>query len=715
MGRWLCFLVLTVLLSLTAGDTGKQNMEMNKTKHTNHLAQEKSPYLLQHAHNPVDWYAWGSEAFEKAKKEDKPIFLSIGYSTCHWCHVMERESFENEKIAKIMNENFVSIKVDREERPDIDQIYMTAVQTMTGGGGWPLSAFLTSDLEPFYGGTYFPPERRWGRPGFDEILREISRMWKEERAKCLDSGRDLAGRLKAEKASAGGPKLSEDVLKKAYFTFKDMFDSQDGGFGAAPKFPRSETISLLFRIYRRTGEKHAYEMATKTLEKMARGGMYDQLGGGFHRYATDAQWLVPHFEKMLYDNALLVRSYLEAYVIDKNEMWAGVARETLDYVLRDMTSSQGGFYSAEDADSEGVEGKFYVWSEDELKKILTVDEFKKIKEIFQTSPEGNFEGKNILHPSAFSLWSVRYQPPLAAAMKKLFQVREERIHPHKDDKIIASWNGLMISAMAMGAQVLGDEGYLEAARRAADFILTKMWDGKVLKRRYREGDVRFQGSVDDHAFLIQGLLDLYETDFDPRWFEAACALQKKADELFWDSKGGGYFYTDTSDPTLLTRTKDVYDGAVPSGNSIAAHNLLRFYDYTLEDNYQKKAEVLFDAFSNFVSQYPHASPAFLMAVDYATDASQEIVLAGPKKDPEMKALLRDIWKRFLPNKVLAVADPRHKDPIPLLEGKGMQDNRLTLYLCQNHACGKPVHALSEIEGALQKTNSFSLSPGRDPR
>lgn len=684
-------------------------MSRDPSKHTNRLANEKSPYLLQHAHNPVDWYSWGSDAFEKAKKEDKPIFLSIGYSTCHWCHVMERESFENAKIAKIMNENFVSIKVDREERPDVDQIYMNAVQAMTGSGGWPLNVFLTPDLEPFFGGTYFPPDRRFGRSGFDDVLLDIARLWKEDRQRAVTSGRNLAQHLKAERGATKGGELSEGTLRKAYQVFEGLFDVREGGFGPPPKFPRSETISLLFRIYRRTGKKKALEMAMKTLEKMARGGIYDHLGGGFHRYSTDGHWLVPHFEKMLYDNALLVKSYLEAYQIDGNEMWVGVARETLDYVLRDMTSLEGGFYSAEDADSEGVEGKYYVWSEEELKKVLDPDEFKEVKKIFQTSAQGNFEGENILHRDAQTGWSSRNQPPLSTAVQKLLKRRYQRIPPHKDDKVIASWNGLMIGAMAFGAQVLGEEKYLRAAEKTADFILKAMWDGKILKRRYRDRDVQFNGSLDDYSFLISGLLDLYETDFDLRWFEAARDLQKKVDELFWDGKEGGYFYTDTSDPTLLARTKEIYDGAVPSGNSVAAMNLLRLHAYTLDENYQKKGEKLFRAFAGFVSDTPQASPAFLMAIDYATDDAKEIAVAGMKNDPDVRKILKDLYREFLPNKVLALADhPDRGRTIPLLAGKVPQNSGVTLYVCQGHVCQRPAHRLQEIQEALAHFKPYQV-------
>jgi len=675
-------------------------------KKNNRLIHEKSPYLLQHAHNPVDWFPWGAEAFEKAKKEDKPIFLSIGYSTCHWCHVMEHESFENGEIAKVMNENFVSIKVDREERPDIDQIYMAAVQAMTGGGGWPLSAFLTHDLAPFFTGTYFPPEGRYGHPGFKDVLVKIAQIWKEDREKLTASGQQIKEALQQTTRAGAGPELSIEMLRRAVLAFRDIFDPVEGGFGGAPKFPRSETVSLLFRIHRRTGEEKVLRMATQSLDKMARGGIYDHLGGGFHRYATDARWLVPHFEKMLYDNALLVKSYLEAYQIDRNEMWASVAHEILDYVLREMTSVEGGFFSAQDADSEGVEGKFYVWTEEELKKILMADEFKKIKEVLQTAPHGNWEGNNILHMDAQTAWSVREDELFRSARQKLLDHRSKRIPPYKDDKILASWNGLMIGAMAFGAQVLGDEKYLAAARKAASFLLKKMWDGKTLKRRYREGEVKFNGSLDDYTFLAQGLLDLYEADFDPQWFAAAEALQKRADELFWDTASDGYFFTDSSDPSLIARTKEIYDGAVPSGNSIAAMNLLRLHEFTLDPFYSKRADQTMRAFSQFINTHPQAGPAFLMAIDFATDQAKEIVVAGVKSDPAVQAILRDLHRLFLPNKVLGLAD--EDQTIPLLKGKIPIDGRATIYLCQGHTCQKPVHSLDEIKPALLDSTQFKL-------
>jgi uncharacterized protein YyaL (SSP411 family) len=680
---------------------------------SNRLASEKSPYLLQHAHNPVDWYPWGDEAFQKARAEDKPIFLSIGYSTCHWCHVMERESFENADIARIMNEHFVSIKVDREERPDVDQIYMNAVQGMTGSGGWPLSAFLDHELRPFWGGTYFPPESRWGRPGFPDILKQIAQVWKNERPKLVGAAQEVADALKfMDRATdaAGAEGLNVEALRRAYAQFRDIFDPRDGGFGGAPKFPRSETISLLLRIHRRTEDASALHMAKHSLEKMARGGIFDHLGGGFHRYSTDAQWLVPHFEKMLYDNALLARAYLEAHAVDPaNPLWSGVARETLDYVLRDMTSPEGGFYSAEDADSEGVEGKFYVWSEEELRSLLSEEELTRLKTLFPITAHGNFEEKNILTYRDGLSWELRNDPENMALMAKLFEIRKKRIPPYKDDKILASWNGLMLGSLAFAAQVLGDEKYLKAAQNAADFIFRKLWhETSGLKRRYREGEARFAASLDDYTFVIQGLLDLYETDFDSRWYRFALDLQTKCDESFWDTEKGGYFFTDAKDPSLIARSKDIYDGAVPSGNSIAALNLLRLYDLTLEEEFRAKADRIFKIFARFVESHPQGSPALLMAVDYATDRSKQIVIVGPgaKANP----WIREIRKNFMPNHVLtAVGDSSDVSLLPpIARDKKALEEKPTIYVCENHACRKPVTNLEEIWDVLVSKETYRL-------
>ncbi len=676
---------------------------MSEPKHTNRLAQEKSPYLLQHAHNPVDWYPWGPEAFEKAKAEDKAIFLSIGYATCHWCHVMERESFENEEIAKIMNEHFINIKVDREERPDVDQIYMTAVQAMTGGGGWPLSAFLTPERTPFYGGTYFPPDRRYGRPGFPEILEEIARVWREERDRVIGTSKQLTEVIEQNLTNQPGELLDEAVLKKFYQHTSHSFDAEYGGFGPAPKFPRSEQISILLRIHRRTGEKRALEMATRTLDAMARGGIYDHLGGGFARYATDQRWLIPHFEKMLYDNALLTRSYLEAYQVTHNEDWASIAKETLDYVLRDMTAESGGFFSAEDADSEDEEGKFYTWSEPELKTVLTEAELKEFKQLFPLSLASILDGKFVLHLDPKAPWQERYTQGNKGILQKLFEQRARRIRPLLDDKILASWNGLMISAMAQAAGILQEVRYLAAAQNAMHFIIDNFWDGEILKRRYRAGEVRYNGSLDDYACIIAALLDLYAADFDSQWFTLAVNLQKSVDRLFWDASASGYYYTDATDNSLITRTKELYDGAMPSGNSITAMNLIRLYHYTLDERYLQRFHEVIRAVSGRLKDNPLIAPALLLAIDFATDEPAEIVIAGMKDDPCVQETLNDLAQSFLPNKVVALADsmdPERLQQMPLIEGKVPQNNRATIYICKNHSCQKPVHEWPKAKKSL---------------
>ncbi len=659
------------------------------TEHQNRLSQEKSPYLLQHAHNPVDWYSWGDEAFAKARREDKPIFLSIGYATCHWCHVMERESFENENIAAIMNEFFVNIKVDREERPDVDQIYMASVQAMTGHGGWPLSAFLTPDLKPFFGGTYFPPSSRHGRPGFPDILKEMARLWREDRPKLLDWGQQLYDALN-DQSHHGGGELSVDIFTRVLAHLKENFDAEEGGFGSAPKFPRSDTLSLLLRMHKRTGDKEALTMVQKTLDKMARGGIYDHLGGGFHRYSTDRYWLAPHFEKMLYDNALLIKTYLEAYQVDKNPMWKSVVEETIHYVLRDMTSPEGGFYSAEDADSEGVEGKFYVWDEKELENILSSEDASAIKKYFHTKPAGNFEGHNILHLQPNDDWQQRQTPALSSLMSKLLTHRTQRIPPLKDDKILTSWNGLMISALAKASQVIGSEAYLLVAQKSAQFILSTLYRDGTLYRRYRDGDVRYEGGLEDYSFFIQALLDLYESDFNEEWIKTAIALEKKTTSLFWDKDAGGYFAS-LKDPTLVARMKEIYDGAIPSGNSIMALNLLRLEAFTSDAAFGKRAEDLLNAFSGFVSRNPQATPALLMAYDWLHDSVKEIAIIGPKNTSSLKQELLSLHQHFLPNKIIAYHDAPAQSLLPLLKDRpASSGNDIQIFLCENQTCRQPV-------------------------
>ena len=673
-------------------------------KHTNRLAKEKSPYLLQHGHNPVDWYPWGDEAFKKAKEEDKPIFLSIGYSTCHWCHVMERESFEDEEIAKYLNEHFVAIKVDREERPDIDQIYMAFVQDLTGHGGWPLSAFLTPELKPFHGGTYFPPKRRGNMPGFLELLQEMVNVWtnKRDHVNQVATARTERVKLYTENVIEGD--VAEEALDKAYGDLKSSFDSTYGGFGRAPKFPQSTVLSFLLRHHRRNSGGEALKMVETTLEMMYRGGMYDHLGGGFHRYSTDARWLVPHFEKMLYDNSLLARTYIEAYQVTGKEIYAQVARETLDYILSDMTHPEGGFYSAEDADSEGEEGLFYVWTQAELMEILGDKKAKLIGQYYGVTEGGNFEhGKSILHlpvhPDAFlekaGVDKKEWEGILSESKKALLEVRSKRIRPGRDDKIITAWNGLMISAMAQGYQVLGDERYREAARRASDFILKNLVeDGRLLRRHREESDI--PGYIDDYAFLQMGLLDLYEATFDARYFQEAVRLANEMVRLFWDEEGKGFFFTGEDGEKLIARPKEIADGAIPSGNAVAVLNLLRLGEWTSDAQWRERAETTIRTFGAQIDRVPRAFAQTLCAIDFLRDTPKEIVLAGDPESAGMAALLKTIHGRFIPNKVIALV-PAGDDGaslvklMPMLKDRTPLEGKPTAYVCENYACKLPTN------------------------
>jgi uncharacterized protein YyaL (SSP411 family) len=664
-------------------------------KHTNRLAKEKSPYLLQHAHNPVDWYPWGAEAFEKARKDDRPIFLSIGYSTCHWCHVMEHESFEDEEVAKFLNEHFVPIKVDREERPDVDQVYMAAVQAMTSHGGWPLSAWLTPDLKPFMGGTYFPKEDRFGRPGFLTILRRIDELWKTKRDELNESGNQLAEHLKkASVAEAPGEVRLDAVLEKAYFLVERAFEPQFGGFSRAPKFPHSTTIQFLLRHYARTGTKRALEMAEKSLTEMARGGIYDQLGGGFHRYSTDTQWLVPHFEKMLYDNALLAGCYVEAWQLTKNELYARIARETLDYVIRDMTSKEGGFYSAEDADSEKIEGKFYVWNPPQVAEVLGPDADGFMK-AFDVTPRGNWEPFEESIPKKQSVLHVVEDGDFKVQKKKLFEARSKRIRPHLDDKILTSWNALMISAMAQASQALGEPRYGAAAVRAAQYLLAVHQKEGRLLRTSRQGEAKLDAYLEDYACLAAAMLDLYAATFDAAYFAQAEALVRKAIELFWDDAAGGCFTTARGHESLIARMREDYEGPIPTGNAVLALTLLKLHGYTGVPEYLERADRVVRSFKSDLERYPAGHAYLLCGLDFLKGPSREIVVTGP--DPG--ALLGVIRGRFLPNCVVALADGRSK--IPLLEGRGPVGGKPAAYVCEGMSCKSPVTSPAELEALLK--------------
>ncbi len=682
----------------------------------NKLISEKSPYLLQHAHNPVDWHAWGSGAFEKARLEDKPIFLSIGYSTCHWCHVMERESFESAEIAAILNADFVSIKVDREERPDVDRIYMAFVQASTGGGGWPMSVFLTPDLKPFFGGTYFPPDTRYGRPGFPNILASLARAWKEDRARIVESSEDVVRQLQTygRVAAESHTNFDRPLLDSGFYQYRRSFDSRHGGFGSAPKFPRAVTHNFLLRYSIFAKNEEAAEMVLFTLRAMARGGMNDQLAGGFHRYSVDDRWFVPHFEKMLYDQAQLAISYLEGFQISGDAELANVARTIFDYVLRDMTHADGGFYCAEDADSvvdrakpdEKSEGAFYVWRYGEIKSILGEPLTSKFAQHYgvrergnvDEDPHGEFTGKNIL----FVAKEGGVGPEIEEANKKLLAERNKRVRPHLDDKILTAWNGLMISAFAKGAQVLGDERYLSAARRGADFILAEMFNGTTLLRRFRDGEAGIAGFLDDYAFFAQALLDLYEASFEFQYLKAARTLTDRMIELFVDLEDGGFFSSAAGDESLVIRMKEDYDGAEPSGNSIAALNLLRMAHLTGSERYGELASKTLDAFGSRVKTTPSGVPQMMVAVMYSLTPPKQIVLAGSADAPETRAMLEAIRARFLPWHALLLVDGDEIRSLnPALHEMKPAGGKTAAYVCENFTCQLPVTNLDNLNGLLK--------------
>jgi uncharacterized protein YyaL (SSP411 family) len=689
---------------------------------TNRLAGEKSPYLLQHAHNPVDWYPWGAEAFEKARAENKPIFLSVGYSTCHWCHVMERESFENDGIAVLLNRDYVSIKVDREERPDVDRIYMTFVQATSGSGGWPMSVWLTPDLKPFFGGTYFPPENRWGHPGFGSVLTQIASAWVADRDQIEDSARDVVEQLRkqVEIGSGGAARVDASMLESGFSVFRRTFDSRLGGFGQAPKFPRPSVHNFLLREHARTKNREALDMVLLTLREMAKGGMNDQLGGGFHRYSVDDRWFVPHFEKMLYDQAQIAISYLEAFQITGDGQYAETARSIFDYVLRDMTDADGGFYSAEDADSAidaahpdvKGEGSFYIWSDEEIRKLLPPDAADWFCRRYGVRSDGNvehdphseFTGKNILylaHPEE----ERRFGPEIE---KLLLDARSKRVRPHLDDKILTSWNGLMISAFALGGAVLDDARYAAAARRAAEFLMTRAYDSSsgVLLRRYRKGDAAIPAFLDDYAMFVQGLLDLYETQFDYRHFALAIRLTEEMRARFEDTKSGAFFSTAEGDATLVFRLKEDYDGAEPSGNSVAVMNLLRLAQTTGRADFRESAERALAAFRSRIDKVPAAVPQMMAACEFYLSEPRQIVLVGERGAADTQALVKTVYSRFVPNRIVLLVDsPETRNALAAgVEAIGAmqkQAGRATAYVCRNYACELPVSEPAHFAELLQ--------------
>lgn len=699
--------------------------------HTNRLAAEKSPYLLQHQHNPVDWYPWGEDAFAKARSEDKPIFLSIGYSTCHWCHVMERESFEQESVAELLNRDFISIKVDREERPDVDRIYMHFVQATTGGGGWPMSVWLTPDLRPFYGGTYYPPGDRYGRPGFPRVLQAIVEAWRNDRERVVQSSTEVMEQLRKQTEFTGaGGGVDASVLDAAFNQFRRSFDSRLGGFGAAPKFPRPAAYNFLLHYYSRTGNDEALEMVATTLSAMARGGMHDHLGGGFHRYSVDEFWFVPHFEKMLYDQAQLAISYLEAYQITREPRFAQTARGIFDYVLRDMQDSGGAFYSAEDADSvidpaephEKGEGAFYIWTEKEIEEIAGQPAARWFGYCYGVEENGNvrndphneFTGRNILFGSHsieqtaahFEQDVEEVRAAVQQAERLLLNARARRIRPHLDDKILTSWNGLMISAFAKGGAILGEPRYADAARGAADFVITRLYDASsgVLLRRFRGGEAAIAGFLDDYAFFTQALLDLYETQFAVRDLRLASELTARMRERFEDRENGAFFSTDEGDESLLVRMKDDYDGAEPSANAVAVLNLLRLSRLTGNAGFESSARKTLEAFASRLQGQPTGVPQMMVALAYSLEKPRQVIVAGERSDPATVEMLRLLHSRYLPNKVTMLVDEESREALaqdnPEIRGMKPVDGRTSAYVCENFACQLPTSDLNHFEKLL---------------
>ncbi len=677
--------------------------------HTNRLAREKSPYLLQHQFNPVDWYAWGEEAFARARRENKPIFLSIGYSTCHWCHVMERESFENETVAEYLNAHFVSIKVDREERPDVDKIYMTFVQSTSGGGGWPLNCFLTPGLKPFFGGTYFPPESKYGRPSFLDLLKHINQLWETRHGDVADSAEQLHEKLAAmtEKPGATGLLLTSAVLTNAAAQLKRMYDPVNGGFGDAPKFPQPSQPALLLRCGARFNDAESVSMVLHTCDRMAAGGIHDQLGGGFARYSVDAQWLVPHFEKMLYDNAQLANVYLDAFLVSGDARHADTARDILRYVLRDMTHPDGGFYSAEDADSEGKEGKFYCWTREELSKLLTPEEFNVAVRHFGVTEQGNFTDHSDPNPLPNQNVLSVVGPALAggdtgllkSGREKMFAARAQRVRPHLDDKVLASWNGLMLGALARAYAILGDESYRAAAEKNLAFLQARLWDAKTgtLYHRWRDGERDTVQLQEAYAFLLAGVLDLYEATLDPRHLDFAVALADGMIARFYDREAGGFWQSAAGAPDLILRVKEDYDGAEPSGNSVAILALLRLAAITDRADFKKAAESSLRLFSERLQNFPQAVPYMLLAFDFSLEEPKRVVIAGDPAAPDARALLRAAHSVYQPGKVVLGTTGAVEPFARTLLAK----NGAVVYLCTGTYCEAPTQAAEKIKEMLK--------------
>ncbi len=690
----------------------------SKTK-PNRLVNETSTYLLQHAYNPVDWYAWSPEALLKAREEDKPILLSIGYAACHWCHVMEHESFEDEATAKLMNENFVNIKVDREERTDLDEIYMKAVQMMTGHGGWPMTVFLTPELKPFFGGTYFPPQDRHGLPGFKKLLMGLTQAWKEQRQEILKSSEELTGHMRLMDEITKPdvePELNANLLELGTDKLSRIFDHIWGGFGNAPKFPHTFSLNLAMRYAapnstgRAARKEECEEIFNTSLNKMAYGGIHDQIGGGFARYSVDRQWLVPHFEKMLYDNALLCKTYLEGYLLTKRTYWADVARGILDFVLRELTTEDGGFYSSLDADSEGEEGKFYVWDQSQVKAVLASDA-EWFNEVFGVTAQGNFEhGKSILHlvkspeelTEKYGMTHADFWTKVRGCSEKLLHERSKRIRPGRDEKVLTSWNSLMITAFIDGYRVLKEPKYLDAAMRATDFIFNNLVkDGRLL-RTWGQGKAKLNGYLDDYSYFVQTLLDLAEVDTNPKWIAEAERFINIMLEQFWDSKDGGLFYTSADHEELVTRPKSHYDGAIPSGASVAVFGLLRLAKITGKKEFENRAIELLKLYSPFMTRVPDQFSNFLCAIEFYLARETEVAcLFKNDSNSDAEPLLFNLFAHYLPNKVVLCSNEANTSKSPLLEGRRTVDGKPTAYICSNYTCDAPETDVSKLNDRLE--------------
>ena len=694
-----------------------QNLPADGGEYWNRLIFEKSPYLLQHAANPVEWYPWGQEAFDLAKKLDKPIFLSIGYTTCHWCHVMEHESFEDKEVAKVMNETFINVKVDREERPDIDNVYMQVTQMMTGRGGWPMTVVMTPEREPFFAGTYFPKNtnHKYNRIGMLDLVPKINELWQSSRDSILEQSSIIVNKLKSiQGSSSANQKISKKVLDKTYKRFLKSYDQTYGGFGSSPKFPKPHDYSFLVRYHLKNNDSNALDMVEYSLKKMRYGGIYDQVGYGFHRYSVDEKWLVPHFEKMLYDQALLIHSYIDTYLITKDEFYLDVVNEVIEYVIRDMTHVNGGFYSAEDADSEGEEGTFYIWESKELESIMTKDEFNFIKPLLSIDEYGNcvVEGHktNILNINSDKhKWNDSSQNKQYEAIRqKIFEYRESRVHPQKDDKILTDWNGLMISALARAATITGRDDYKKLSVKSMDFILAnlKQNDRKLFKR-YRKGSSSIDGMIEDYAFLVWGLIEMYQLTFDLRYLDEAKILSDYQFENFWDEENKGFYFYDVNSEGLIVRPKEIYDGAIPSGNSVSAYNYLRLSKILNDNRYKDIAVETMNAFGNQINRSGSGYTMMLHAIDYDFGPSYEVIIVGKKSDSKTHKILETVYNSKNLSKVIILIDPDDAEGIRkmipfsdfYLDVKSKEPQA---YICKNYTCDLPTSDLNKIELQLEE-------------